>query len=278
MTFQRTTALRIARLIRALRPGTQIVAGGYDPSLAPSAYEECPDVGFIVRGEGEQTFRELLRAIEAGAGFETIAGLSYRTAAGFIRNADRPIARLAAAPPRLPDRGARVLGGYTLLGRAGRRRRDVAGLHVRLQLLLDHRDARAVTFTPIRSSGCWPTSATPDGTVRRAIFLVDDNITLDVRRFESLCQAIIDSGFNDTEYFVQAMTSPIAQHGASLAPLMRRAGFRYVFLGIENVLEDDLAFLKAGAKNARRDRGARSLLRLEKRQIVLQHVFDAQNT
>ncbi len=89
----------------------------------------------------------------------------------------------------------------------------------------------------------------------RAIFLVDDNITLDVRRFESLCQAIIDSGFNDTEYFVQAMTSPIAQHGASLAPLMRRAGFRYVFLGIENVLEDDLAFLKAGAKNARRDRG-----------------------
>jgi anaerobic magnesium-protoporphyrin IX monomethyl ester cyclase len=37
--------------------------------------------------------------------------------------------------------------------------------------------------------------------------------------------------------------------------LMRRAGFRYVFLGIENVLEDDLAFLKAGAKNARRERG-----------------------
>ena len=89
----------------------------------------------------------------------------------------------------------------------------------------------------------------------RAIFLVDDNITLDVRRFESLCQAIIDSGFNDIDYFVQAMTSPIAQHGATLAPLMRRAGFRYVFLGIENVLEDDLAFLKARAKNARREHG-----------------------
>jgi radical SAM superfamily enzyme YgiQ (UPF0313 family) len=33
---------------------------------------------------------------------------------------------------------------------------------------------------------------------------------------------------------------------------MRRAGFRYVFLGIENVLDQDLAFLKAAAKNARR--------------------------
>ena len=41
------------------------------------------------------------------------------------------------------------------------------------------------------------------------------------------------------------MTSPIAQHGAVIAPLMRRAGFRYVFLGIENILEEDLGFLKA---------------------------------
>jgi radical SAM superfamily enzyme YgiQ (UPF0313 family) len=51
------------------------------------------------------------------------------------------------------------------------------------------------------------------------------------------------------------MTAPLAQHGATLAPLMRQAGFRYVFLGIENVLEDDLAFLKAGAKNTHREHG-----------------------
>ena len=30
-----------------------------------------------------------------------------------------------------------------------------------------------------------------------AIFLVDDNITLDVERFAGLCEAIIDAGFND---------------------------------------------------------------------------------
>jgi radical SAM superfamily enzyme YgiQ (UPF0313 family) len=53
-------------------------------------------------------------------------------------------------------------------------------------------------------------------------------------------------------YLVQAMTAAIATHGASLAPLMQKAGFRYVFLGIENVLEDDLAFLKATAKNSRK--------------------------
>src|SRR5580704_14044879 len=32
MTFQRTTALRLARLVRTLRPDARIVVGGYDPS------------------------------------------------------------------------------------------------------------------------------------------------------------------------------------------------------------------------------------------------------
>src|SRR5215471_20257034 len=62
MTFQRATALKVARLIRAIRPRTRIVAGGYDPTLAPDAYEPSEDIEFIVRGEGEHPFTELLRA------------------------------------------------------------------------------------------------------------------------------------------------------------------------------------------------------------------------
>src|SRR4029453_11027444 len=39
MTFQRCTALRLVRLIRAIKPSVTIVVGGYDPSLATDAYE-----------------------------------------------------------------------------------------------------------------------------------------------------------------------------------------------------------------------------------------------
>src|SRR5262249_13314392 len=70
-TFQRKTARKIIELVRALRPGVRVVAGGYDPSLATDAYTEPgPAVAdFVVRGEGEITFRELLRSLENETGF-----------------------------------------------------------------------------------------------------------------------------------------------------------------------------------------------------------------
>jgi radical SAM superfamily enzyme YgiQ (UPF0313 family) len=53
------------------------------------------------------------------------------------------------------------------------------------------------------------------------------------------------------------MTSAIANHGETLAPLMRKAGVRYAFLGIENILDKDLSFLRARFKNTRRENGHR---------------------
>jgi anaerobic magnesium-protoporphyrin IX monomethyl ester cyclase len=251
MTFQRRTALNIAKFVRTLRPGIRVVAGGYDPSLAPEAYEECPDVDFIVRGEGEQTFCELLRAVEASGGYEEVAGLSYRTPDGLRSNPNRPIARLATNPLRLPNRAARVLRGYTLLGRGVDVVETSRGCTYDCSFcsIIEMRGRNFHTY-PLERVMADVSDARSRGA--RTIFLVDDNITLDIRRFESLCLAIVESGFNDVDYVVQAMTSPVAQHGARLAPLMRRAGFRYVFLGIENVLDGDLAFLKARAKNTRR--------------------------
>ena len=261
MTFQRTTALAVARLIRQLRPTARIVVGGYDPSLAPEAYESTDAIDFIVRGEGEHTFSELLRALEASPEREalaerlrSIAGLSYRTGRGFVHNAPRPIVPLATAPLGLPRRSARVLDGYTLLGR----RVDVVETSRGCTFdcsFCSIIEMRGRNFHPYSIDRVLADIADARAHGAEAIFLVDDNITLDVERFAVLCDAIVDAGFDDADYVVQAMTSPLAHHGARLAPLMRRAGFRYVFLGIENILDNDLRFLRARAKNARREHG-----------------------
>src|SRR5271165_4591709 len=89
MTFQRRTAGRIIDLVRGLQPGVKVVVGGYDPSLAPEAYENM-GVDYLVRSEGEVTFRELLRALEQNSGVDQICGLSWRNGDGWVHNPARP--------------------------------------------------------------------------------------------------------------------------------------------------------------------------------------------
>jgi anaerobic magnesium-protoporphyrin IX monomethyl ester cyclase len=256
MTFQRRTALRLITHIRSLCATVRVVVGGYDPSLAADAYA-APDTGvdFIVRGEGELTFRDLLRALEGGGSLASIPGLSWRsTTRAMTHNTDRPVSRLRQDDLALPKRSARVLSGYTLLGR------QIDVIETSRGCTFDCSfcsiiEMRGRNFHTFDFSRVLADIADAKAHGARAIFLVDDNITLDVTRFEALCRAIIDAGLNDLDYLVQGMTSAIAQHGETLAPLMRRAGFRYVFLGIENVLADDLVFLRARAKNIRREGG-----------------------
>jgi len=251
MTFQRSTARRIISFIRSIAPATRVVVGGYDASLAPEAWTD-PDIGadFIVRGEGELTFCELLRALDARASMSGVTGLWYRDGGGWRRNPSRPVAALDTGTLGLPKRGSRVLSGYTMLGR------QVDVVETSRGCTFDCSfcsiiEMRGRNFHRFPLPRVLDDIADARARGARVIFFVDDNITIDVQRFERLCRALIDRGLNDIDYIVQGMTASFASHGATLVPLMKRAGFRYVFLGIENVLEDDLIFLNAGAKNSR---------------------------
>jgi len=269
MTFQRKTALKLIALIRALRPAAKVVVGGYDPSLAPEAYTHASSgVDFIVSGEGDLTFRDLLRALESGGDLTAIPGLSIRRGDEFVRNSPRHVSNLDGEI-KPPNRAARVLTGYTLLGRP-------------IDIVETSRgctyDCSFCSIIEMRGRNfhTWSIERILDD-IRdardrgaRAIFIVDDNISLNVVRFKALCDAISAAGLNDIDYVVQAMTSAIANAGDELAASMRAAGFRYVFLGIENILDEDLAFLRASAKNAQRQ-GGRSVGNATARAIDVLH-------
>lgn len=229
MTFQRRTAGRIMKLIRSLKPDVKIVVGGYDPSLASDAHLSMP-VDFIVRGEGEVTFRELPRALDDRCDMHFISGLSHRCGDKWIHNQQRAPHRLEDDEIHLPNRSARVLKGYTILGRQAEvieTSRDCTyDCSFCSVIEMRGRNFHAYSFDQVIAD---IRDAQNHGA--RTIFLVDDDITLNVRRFEGLCHAIIDAGLDNLDYFVQGMTSAIANHGETLAPLMHRAGFRYVSWG-----------------------------------------------
>lgn len=82
------------------------------------------------------------------------------------------------------------------------------------------------------------------------VFFVDDNITLNVPRMKLLCEEIIRNNLNTVDYLTQATVIGIASD-RELARLMARAGFKFVFLGIESGNKRNLDLFKKSTINAK---------------------------
>ena len=78
MTFLLLDALKVARIAKELNPHTHVVIGGTHPTIYPQEMASHPDLDSIVMGEGEQTFSELLAALNEGKSLAEIAGVGYK--------------------------------------------------------------------------------------------------------------------------------------------------------------------------------------------------------
>src|SRR5436309_1708483 len=84
-----STAPQSYRLADQVRQaGAIAVIGGTHTSFLPDEGLEHAD--FVVRGEGEFAFQELVDAIQAGQGFEKIQNLSYLVSGRAVHNPERP--------------------------------------------------------------------------------------------------------------------------------------------------------------------------------------------
>jgi radical SAM superfamily enzyme YgiQ (UPF0313 family) len=85
--------LRLAKV--AKKNGVTTVVGGYHPTSVPDLMLSYPQIDVVIRGEGEQTMREL---VEQGTP-EGVLGASYRQNNKIIHNENRPrIANLDSIP------------------------------------------------------------------------------------------------------------------------------------------------------------------------------------
>lgn len=77
MTTQIPDAMKICEEIKNTDPDLPIIWGGVHPTLFPAETCADPVVDFVVHGEGELTFLELIDARERGKRLEKIKGLTY---------------------------------------------------------------------------------------------------------------------------------------------------------------------------------------------------------
>lgn len=76
---------KLTALIKEISPQTKIIWGGPEVSARPEEEFIFP-VDFIIRGEGERAFTELIKALESGSDLAAVHGISYVNGGNVIHN------------------------------------------------------------------------------------------------------------------------------------------------------------------------------------------------
>ena len=85
------SALRLAAWIKDASPSTIVVFGGMHPSVEPVQTIENSQVDFVVKGEGEITFSELLDEIEGGKNYSSVRGIFFKNNGSIEETRERPL-------------------------------------------------------------------------------------------------------------------------------------------------------------------------------------------
>ncbi len=107
MSFQYQEALELARIVK--ESGAETVFGGYHPTLAFQEIAESEDaklIDYIIRGEGEATFRELVQSKLQDKEPKDVLGLSYHEGDHMVHNDSRPLLKVEEI--KMPLRDARL--------------------------------------------------------------------------------------------------------------------------------------------------------------------------
>ncbi len=235
MAWQFDTCVKIAHLLKELQPGVRIVIGGYHATLMAEEIAIAPEsrwIDYIVRGEGEEVCRRLVNALAGRDRIEDIPSLSWKLGGVFVHNPRGRNLDLATLRPPIRDR-RRLTWGYHMINSKIEALETSRGCTRSCNFCsMRHMYGRTFRTFPIERVLADLDDIYYNRKTRWA-FITDDNMVLNPSRVMELCDAIIARNYLGLNLVVQADCVSMATNEAMVAH-MARAGFRSVFLGIEN--------------------------------------------
>jgi len=201
-------------------------------------------VDFVIRGEGEYTLLDLVKALEDGSSIYQIRGISFRDGKVIRRTPDRPLIENLDALP-LPARHLIPLEKYGAI--------------------FDKPPNTSMISSrgcPFRCTFCaaakmyqyrWRTRQ-PEGILLEMeelrkmgfpfIVFFDDNFTFDMGRVERVCELLQERGLN-IRWMCESRADPIAKH-PTIVRKMKEAGCDIMFIGVESGVQQILDGYKKG--------------------------------
>jgi radical SAM superfamily enzyme YgiQ (UPF0313 family) len=237
----------ICQMLNRVPDNIPLVVGGYTATeKVAELFNACPTINIIVRGEGEETIKEILK----GNPLKNIPGISYRENGLIRHNPNRPLpdVNTLAAPDRSLRRNeyAFALNGIKIA--------DIS-----FDSVLSARgcpfNCKFCTFSlnPLgqkRNYSARSVNSVVDeiqGLKAGVIILSDDDFCADPKRAEKICDLIIERKIK--KRFMAQVRLDIAKHPMLLEKMVK-AGFKALLIGIESPHDWILKQLNKGFNQA----------------------------
>jgi len=223
-------AYKVAKTAKKVNENCTVVLGGpHATFMSRQTLKECEHIDIIVKGEGEETTKELVEKIKEGAPLDEVKGITFRKENKVIDTKLRPFIKDIDVIP-FPSW-------------------DLLPMHL-------YKFNRVKYITMLTSRGCpfkcsfcsssrlfggyWR-GRSPENVIEemrvvyekykiRNIEFVDDTFTLDQKRAERICDEIIEEGLDVT----WGASSRVDTLSKRLVEKMKKAGCWIIFLGIES--------------------------------------------
>jgi anaerobic magnesium-protoporphyrin IX monomethyl ester cyclase len=239
--------LEISNFIKTQNPKIPIVWGGVHPSVLPEQTLENPNIDVVVRGEGEETFSEVVKCLKDNKSLNKLKGISFKDPLGRIfHNEDRNFINLNKLP-QLPyhlidikqyihssiisDRSIQL---YTSRGCPHRCRfcYNKAFNKSRWRAMNADRIIKDIKYLKSRCKfDC--------------IYFMDDNFFVDVKRVEEFARKIIKEKLN-IKWYADCRIDYLKRFSDDFIKLIYKSGCREMIFGIEAGSEKMLKYIDKG--------------------------------
>jgi len=230
-------SISAAEVVKAVNPDIPVVFGGAHTSVLPKEVLKSPYVDYVVIGEGERTFVDLVQAISEVKSLSDLEGVGYKKGTGISIN---PLKTYISDIDRLsfPARNLLDIDEYKI----GRRKCTM--------LLTSRGCPQGCSYCSVAATmGTGFRARSPANVIAEmkicinsygitAFDIEDDNFTLDISRAEKILDLIIDT-------FGEQVIDLYAMNGLSIFSLtedlllkMKRAGFRHLDLALGSSSKD----------------------------------------
>jgi radical SAM superfamily enzyme YgiQ (UPF0313 family) len=239
-------ALAACRLVREMYPDVPIIWGGIHGSLLPEQTLENPYIDIVVVGEGEETFPELVKALESGTPLSNVPGICYKENGKVRHTANRTFVKLDEQPPL----------SYHLVNMDHYRRRLFGMDHISFNSSRGCTYSCAFCWEPAFHRRKWRAMKAEtvldqikriirDYNIRGFLF-TDDNFFIDMKRAYDILQGIVRADLNISLGKLQMRADAICEMDRDFLELLVRAGAKRIHVGVESGSHRILDLIKKG--------------------------------